>query len=306
MVWVNNYQVTTSSNSSHLLALMVIQDIHQIGLSELHRTFNKAFSDYVLPLHVTVKQLAENIRRDGIDFRFSAGAFEEGNLVGFILNSLEEWNGLKTAYNGGTGVIPDFRGQKLTRRMYAYLLPLLQQEGVQQCLLEVIAINQIAMRTYQAIGFEHNRSLNCYKANLKDLVELPAILHPGVQIREMAAPDWELVQQFWDYHPSWQYSIASVKRLSGKISFLGAFEQEELLGYAAVTPHANRIAQFAVSPQHRGRGIGRALFRQIARQAGGPLVVINVDQASTDTNQFLRDLGFTCFIKQIEMIRPMS
>lgn len=285
---------------------MVIQQINQIGISELHKTFNKAFSDYVLPMHVTVQQLAENLRRDGIDFKFSAGAFEEGKLVGFILNSLEEWNKVKTAYNGGTGVVPDFRGQRLTRRMYEYLLPHLQKAGVQQCLLEVIGINQIALRTYQSIGFEHNRALNCYKANLKDLAVIPPKRDASFQIREISAPDWELVQKFWDYQPSWQYSIQSVKRLSGKIYFLGAFEQEELLGYAAITPHSNRIAQFAVSPQHRGRGIGRALFGQIARQASGPLVVINVDQTSSDTNQFLRDLGFTCFTKQIEMIKPLG
>lgn len=285
---------------------MVIQQINQIGISALHKTFNKAFSDYVLPMHVTVQQLAENMRRDGIDFRYSAGAFEEGRLVGFILNSLEDWNGVKTAYNGGTGVVPDFRGQRLTHRMYEYLLPHFQEAGVQQCLLEVIAINQIALRTYQAIGFEHNRALNCYKANLKDLAVLPANRESAFQVREMPAPDWELVRRFWDYQPSWQYSIQSVERLSGKIYFLGAFEEEELLGYAAITPHSNRIAQFAVSPEHRGMGIGRALFSQIVRQASGPLVVINVDQSNTETNQFLRDMGFSCFIKQIEMIRPLG
>lgn len=284
---------------------MVIQEINQIGVSELHKTFNKAFSDYVLPMHVTVKQLAENIRRDGIDFRYSAGAFAEGKLVGFILNSLEEWNGVKTAYNGGTGVIPDFRGQRITRQMYDYLLPRLQEAGAQQCLLEVIAINQVALRTYQAIGFAHNRALNCYRANLKDLPHHLVHQIPGLQIREMPMPDWQQVKSYWDYMPSWQYGIASVKRLAGKITFLGAFDQQELVGYAALTPSSNRIAQFAVAPAHRGRGIGKALFCHMAQRATGPLVVINVDQASTDTNQFLRDMGFTCFIKQIEMIRPL-
>jgi ribosomal protein S18 acetylase RimI-like enzyme len=285
---------------------MVIQDLEQVSITHLNKTFNQAFSDYVLPMHVTVKQLAENIRRDGINFRYSVGAFDNGQLVGFILQSLEKWNGLKTAYNGGTGVIPAFRGNKITRRLYEYVIPHLQAAGTEQCLLEVIATNQVAIRTYRAVGFEQHRSFTCYKANLKDIPVVGRNQLPGIEIREIPEPDWNQVQQFWDYNPSWQYAIASIQRLIGKISILGAFEQEQLVGYAAIVRNTNRIAHFAVAKSHRGQGIGQGLFSQLAKNASGPLVVINVDEGCVPANRFLREMGFTCFIKQLEMIKPLK
>jgi ribosomal protein S18 acetylase RimI-like enzyme len=285
---------------------MIIQDLSQLSIYQLNKAFNQAFSDYVLPLRVSVHQLAENIRRDGIDFRFSVGAFHEAQLVGFILHSLEDWNGIKTAYNGGTGVIPAFRGNKITRQLYGYIVPRLIEAGARQCLLEVIATNQIAIKTYKSVGFEQKRGFTCYKASLKDIPALPGNQMSGIQIREMSAPDWDVVKEFWDYAPSWQYSTPSLMRLAGKISFLGAFEEERLVGYAAILRNANRVAQFGVAKTHRGLGIGHALFYQLAHRATGPLVVINVEDTAADANNFLKAMGFTCFIKQLEMYKQIA
>jgi ribosomal protein S18 acetylase RimI-like enzyme len=285
---------------------MVIQDLGGVSVLHLHQTFNKAFSDYVLPMHVTVQQLAENIERDGIDFRYSVGAFEDGQLVGFVLQSLGDWNGVKTAYNGGTGVVPAFRGKRITRQCYEYILPHLQAAGTQQCLLEVIATNQVAIRTYQAIGFEQNRVFTCYKAELQDIPFMAENQLPGIHIKEISVPDWHQVKQFWEYIPSWQYSIPSIHRLIGKVSFLGAFDREQLVGYAAIIRNTNRIAQFAVAESHRGQGIGQGLMYQLAKNASGPLVVINVEESSVATNKFLKATGFTCFIRQFEMIKPVN
>lgn len=285
---------------------MVIQQLEGLSITELNKTFNRAFKDYVLPMHVTVNQLAENIRRDGIDFRHSVGAFSKAQLVGFILNSLEDWNGVKTAYNGGTGVVPEFRGKHLTQQLYDYIIPHLQAAGARQCLLEVIASNQIAIRAYKSAGFEQRRVFTCYKARLEAIPLLAPEELPGIVFREMGLPDWGQVTTFWDYTPSWQYSIASVKRLSGKISVLGAFDQDQLVGYAAIIRHANRVAQFAVAPSYRGRGIGHGLFYHLACKATAPLVVINVEDGCASANKFLKAMGFTCFIKQYEMYRPLN
>lgn len=285
---------------------MVIKDLEGISIIQLNHTFNQAFSDYVLPMHVTVQQLAENIRRDGIDFRYSVGAFEESQLVGFVLQSLGDWNGVKTIYNGGTGVIPAYRGNRITSRCYDYIIPRLQAVGTQQCLLEVIATNQVAIRTYQAIGFEQSRTFTCYKAELKDIPFMGGNQLAGIEIKEMSVPDWQQVRQFWDYTPSWQYSIPSIHRLIGKISFLGAFDQGQLVGYAAIIRSTNRIAQFAVAESHRGQGIGQGLIYQLAKNASGPLVAINVDESSTGANKFLRASGFTSFVRQLEMTKPIK
>ena len=42
----------------------------------------------------------------------SVGAFEHGELTGIVLNGVRYWDGEKTIYDLGTGVIPAFRKKR--------------------------------------------------------------------------------------------------------------------------------------------------------------------------------------------------
>src|SRR5687768_12381337 len=145
---------------------MKFKDLQHVSLQIIADTFNLAFSDYVIPMHFTEPQLIEKLTRDGINLEHSVGAFDGEKLVGFILQGVGQWDGTLAAYNGGTGVIPVYRGKKITQQLYSYSIPKLRAAGVNKCLLEVVTHNKVALKTYEKIGFTATRTLLSFKGEL--------------------------------------------------------------------------------------------------------------------------------------------
>jgi ribosomal protein S18 acetylase RimI-like enzyme len=274
---------------------MNFRSLHDVPVSTLAATFNLAFSDYVVPFQLTETQLQNKLISDGVRPDLSAGAFEQDELVGFILHGYDVVDGEAVAYNAGTGVIPEKRGQKLTARLYDFVLPELKNAGVQSVHLEVISSNQVAFNTYRKTGFEVARELDCYKGTVT------AQPQGRFEVRSLETYDWPLLQSFWHWQPSWQNSITAVENVrTGNIS-LGAWAGSALAGYLIYNPVSNRIQQFAVHPGFRRQGVATQLFAHTAQLANKELVLINVDHNSAETAGFLRALGFQQYILQFEM-----
>ena len=124
---------------------MKIITLHNIPLSTITTCFNNAFADYFVKFEVTESYLRDKWRGAGVDRNLSAGVVDRGELVGFIVHGVGEWNGLKAGYNAGTGVIPSHRGKGLTQKMYQFLFPKLKENGIKCLLLEAIQENEKAI-----------------------------------------------------------------------------------------------------------------------------------------------------------------
>jgi len=132
---------------------MVLKSLEFLDLADIVHTFNCAFADYIVPVRLDERQLQRKVIAENIDLACSAGAFDGGELVGLILHGRDELNGDKVLYNGGTGVLPEYRGQGLVGRFYEFLGPRLIKAGFDHCLLEVITTNVPAIRAYEKVGF---------------------------------------------------------------------------------------------------------------------------------------------------------
>ncbi|WP_205504054.1 GNAT family N-acetyltransferase [Rufibacter psychrotolerans] len=276
-----------------------------LSVTELCTLFNTAFSDYVQPMVLTEPILELKLTRDGTQLGVSPLALDHHAAVGFILNALGDWQGRKTAYNGGTGVVPEARGQALAERMYQFCLPVLQQEGVEQCLLEVIKENTRAFLVYQRLGFEVVRHFRCFR-DTKTHLQWHGHAAKEIELREVAHPDWALYQTFWEVEPSWQYHTAAVDRSLAHVKIVEAHHLGRCVGYGMVYPLTGAVAQLAVSPAWRRNGVGQALLQRLAELATAPAIsVINVDEQSNSTLQFLQNRKMTEIMGQYEMIRPV-
>src|SRR3982751_5092132 len=87
-------------------------------IAALYCTFLEAFSDYVFPFALTESQFRNHIDVNAVDLERTAGCFDDGRLVGFSLNGFGEWHGKSTIYDAGTGVVPAFRRQGISREMF--------------------------------------------------------------------------------------------------------------------------------------------------------------------------------------------
>lgn len=276
---------------------MEFKTLANVEIDELLAVFNLSFSDYIVPFHLTKEVLAAKINAEKLDRNISVGAFAEGKLVSFILQSEKQEKGKKIIYNGGTGVVPESRGKGLVRKMYDFIIPVLKERGADVLLLEVIQGNTAAIRAYENLGFTIMRKLLCFKGNINSGLE-----NSMITIKEMKDLQWENLRTFWDIEPSWQGSVYVLNPMPEMYKTLGAYSDEKLVGYIIYNPGARKVLQIAVHTDYRQQGIGSALFAAIAY--GQPVAINNVDDTSKETDAFLdKKIGLQNWLSQFEMIR---
>jgi ribosomal protein S18 acetylase RimI-like enzyme len=248
----------------------------------VHAAFVEAFSDYVVKLTPSRKQLAEMLTRRGYVPELSVGIFED-ELVAFTLNGVEG----EVAYDSGTGVIPSHRRRGLSRQMLAFVEQRLRERGCTRYVLEVIDANTPAIELYRKDGFTEVRQLQCWSYEPRD---------SSVAFGEGALhPEW------WDVEPSWQNSTASLRRAKDRHAILGNGD-----GYAVVFPATGDVPQLAVRPEARRRGLGRQLLDAAATLAGKPLRLINVDARDAGIEAFLTSSGARKTVRQLELMKALS
>lgn len=271
---------------------------------QLYPTLIEAFSDYIIPMQPEIDALRRLYLIEGVNLNYSFGAFDGDKMIGFTVNGVGEWHGKFTAYDAGTGIIPAYRRKGISRRMFEYILPFLSKRQVKQYLLEVIVENKPAFELYKNLGFQIEREFAIFKREEISFSGKP--VPPLIEIREIENPDWNLLESFWTYYPSWQNSIDSMKRSSAdeeiRKKILGIFFDKNLIGYGIVFPKSGNIPQIAVAQNYRQRGFGNILLDALQSQTEMPLKVHNIDEKARDVSAFLQANGFSVLTRQYEML----
>jgi ribosomal protein S18 acetylase RimI-like enzyme len=260
---------------------------------EIVETFNTAFSDYFFPMKFTKEQFERKLFVEGGRLDLSVGAFKNDKLIAFILHFADKKS---MVYNGGTGVVPDFRGNNLTSKMYEFIKPKLIANKFDTIILEVLTQNLSAIKTYQNQGFKITRELNCFKGKLKSALTLN-IVHEIVELKEI---NWNLAQTFWDYTPTWQNSIQTVNNLKEQNVTFCIKSDDKILGYLIYNPNAKRIHQLAVHKDYRNQGLAQLLLDAVS-QIDSENSIINVDSRDEVLIKFLEKNGLNNYTNQYEM-----
>lgn len=134
------------------------QTLENTPIETLFQTFSEAFSDYPVRFNHTMEDYKNMVKRRGFDGKVSVGAFQEGELVGFVLNGIRDIEGVSTAYDVMTGIVPTSRNQGLSKEMFHLVIQTLAETGVEQYILEVLQENKKAFDIYQKQGFKVVRS----------------------------------------------------------------------------------------------------------------------------------------------------
>ena len=270
---------------------MHFNTLEKLSTAEITQLFNEAFADYFIKVELSSDFMQEKIDSEAIQLDKSVGVFVGGKPVAFILHALRN----TVAYNAGTGVIPTFRGKHTTVKMYNYILPILKSNGVSEVRLEVIDENIQAIKSYEKVGFIKERELPCFKGKLLELKR-----NSSVQISNIESTDLTTLQSFWEWQPTWQQSTATLAKLAD-YQLIGAFLNDELVGYIYANVKLGRVAQFAVKPEFRKQGIGTSLFQYFAQRCTCEIGVFNTDGNHPETGIFLQKLGLKPILSQIKM-----
>ena len=253
-------------------------------------------------MRMSQQQFEQRLVRDGVQLEISAGAFDGSRMIGFYMNASGAWLGQQTAYDAGTGVVPDSRRQGVATELFDFMAPRLKQVAFTQYLLEVLSNNHSAVALYKRLGFNNTRQLAVFRR------PEPLPFTQDGSIRRIDEIDWELFKSFWDGYPSWQNSIDAAKRIAAERIVAGAYVAERCVGYGIAFKPAASLMQLAVAPAFRRRGIGSRILSALQREVSATesLKVNNVDKELKGTLAFFEANGFKMVLEQEEMLKSLE
>jgi len=273
-------------------------------MPDLYQTFIEAFSDYALDMsQLTEQSLYNRGLKNGIDFESSVGVYANGKMIGFTMIGLDRWKNALAAFDVGTGIIKSHRGRGIAQEMFRVAVPELRAQGVKKFVLEVLQENEPAIKAYQKTGFRITRELDCFKLDLaktrfKKDTTLP------IEIRAIRQDQLSPFEPFLDWHPSWENSFASIKRIPDRVFLFAAVHQDRDAGLIAYYPALNWIMSIAVKHSYRRQGVGTSLLKHLVQQLDhkpASVKLLNVEHTDRSMIRFLNEVGFELYTRQFEM-----
>ena len=227
------------------------------GLNESLALMNLGFSDYFVPIQLTLPIYLNMSRAESVDFNISRVIFVDDEAVGVALIARRGW----TSRLAAMSISPASRGRGAGRAAMSFLLAEASARGDRSMTLEVIEINLPAVRLYKSCGFKTQRRLISYEGafpakeftgNMPELKE--------VDIREVAA----LVTAHGLNELPWQVSGESLAQSNppGK-----AYQMDD--AYMVISnPNAERIAirSILVKPESRGQQKAKRLIESVTQK----------------------------------------
>lgn len=293
------------SKSKHLeLNAMEIKSLQNIDFEVIFKAFSKAFAEY--EMQVTKEEFRTMITRRGFVPELSFGAFDRDEIVSFTFNGIGMFNGKKTAYDTGTGTLEEFRGQGLASKIFAYSVPYLKEQGVEQYLLEVLQHNEKAVSVYKKVDFKVSREFNYFVEDSKNLKIQSKELPEDIMIKQTDLSQKTRMLEFCDFDLSWQNKFEAVERIPEDFKILGAFKGEQLVGHCIIDPTTGDITQIAVSKSYRRKGIGTNLLNEASKINNyDSMKVINTEIGHDAIKDFLKFHSMRIKGKQYEMIKQL-
>jgi len=115
-----------------------IRRLSECSFDDAAQAWNEGFQGYFVDMTLSLDRYLARLHYEGLSPEFSLMAFSDGTPAGFLLNGIRTNPGPKVAWNGGTGVSPQFRGRGLAKEMVTECIDIARQMGLQKVEAEFI------------------------------------------------------------------------------------------------------------------------------------------------------------------------
>jgi ribosomal protein S18 acetylase RimI-like enzyme len=287
----------------------------QVG--EIVDVMNRAFSDYVVPMHLPVAAMQAMIARDNIDMGQSYIArAADGTGLGVALTAVRRAGDQVRSRVAAMGVTPEGRGQGLARRLLERQIADARARGSREIVLECFSNNTRALPLYESAGFRVRRRLVGYEgamAGLRLAASTPVTLRPvapadlpalAAQCAE-ADPPWQLeASTLATMNPATPARTIHLPGVAAPVGYL-------ILGLPG-GPDATeaRLNHIGVLPEYRRRGVATAaLAAWLAEHPAVTRITIIpvLPEDMTGLRGWLEGIGFVATpLEQVEMVRALG
>lgn len=275
--------------------MLVFKTLEHTLVTEIVETMTTSFADYFVKVPDDVDFWKNRWKTNRVRYDLSIGTFDNNNLIAFMVIGVDKRNGKRVAFNAGTGVIPQYRGQRLVKQMYDFAIPIFKENGIDELALEVITKNIKAIKAYQSVGFKVDKLYQCFQSkdiNFDNSVEY--------SVTEVTQPNWKKYEPFTKEAYCWEFLEAGINI---NIEIYRCFElydnSNNLIAYYIINPNRNTIMRFEAVNE-----IGyKTLFHHWHFEFKN-VRIINVQHP--EKINFLNQNNFENNINQFEMVGSLS
>ncbi|MEC0265761.1 GNAT family N-acetyltransferase [Paenibacillus anseongense] len=289
---------------------MVFKKMSEMSVEDLVALWNKGFEGYYLNSSLDMSKFMARTVHEGLSLEHSLVLYENEEAIGFVMNGFRTIEGKKVAWNGGTGIIPDYRGKGFGKHLMLRNLQLYQEQDVDIALLEALVQNEAAINLYQKVGYEITEQLVCLQHTGELLVNLLESKFPEKYSLRQGHPVEVNAVPFNKPMSAWQTQWPSMK---GGESILVTVA-EEVVGYALfkrVYAENGSLTSFVLYQCEAcpGREDETEILKTALREVFAPLtssctrLTMNIRHSNEGLNELLAGLGFTSFVEQVHMLR---
>jgi ribosomal protein S18 acetylase RimI-like enzyme len=286
-----------------------IKRLSDCSLTDAVNIWNEGFKGYFVDVTLTTEGYLKRLQNEGLSQSHSLIAYCEGKPAGFLLSGIRYQGETKVAWNGGTGVSPEFRKSGVGKVLVQAALDVYKTEVVALATLEAISNNAPAISLYQKFGYEvvdrliflrHEGRLDSFVRN-----DDPKYFVRSVSPASVGELD------FYHHSAPWQAQWQSLVLDNGEAVlvtdsagtnvayalFRNKFGQQKSLESIA-------LYQCEVRP---GRGDARSIAAAALEHIYSPLdekrrrTTSNLRMSNELVLEILCDAGFTTFVEQVKM-----
>jgi GNAT superfamily N-acetyltransferase len=130
-----------------------IKPLKTCSFDDTLQAWNEGFQGYFVDMSASLDKFLARLHNESLSPEHSLLAFCDGRPAGILLNGIRESGNQKVAWNGGTGVSPEFRGRGIGKALMRATLNLYKKNSVEVATLEAISQNETAIELYKKCGY---------------------------------------------------------------------------------------------------------------------------------------------------------
>jgi ribosomal protein S18 acetylase RimI-like enzyme len=288
-----------------------IRRLNTCTLDEALQIWNEGFTGYFVNLTLSMEAYIARLHNDGLMAKHSLVAFSDGKPAGFLLNGIRNNDGRRVAWNGGTGVSPEFRGQGVGKVLVEAALKLYAEEAIEKATLEALSTNDVAIALYQKCGYETIDRLVFFQHRGALANGFFRQANAGAYSTRFVPPASVALLQFYEAAVPWQAQWQSVTSNNGWGLIVSDARGEDV-GYALYKRTFDEdggltgitLYQCVAAP---GRQDAENILARALQEAYAPLdtachrMTHNLSKSNELVCRLLGEAGFTIFIEQVHM-----
>lgn len=150
--------------------------INDGNIEEIVKTWNKGFSDYIVPVNMDIESFNKRNNMLNISYEDSVVYLKEDKYIGVILIAYSNFLKEKVAWIGGMTVIKEYRNKNIASKMLKYAFEKAKANKCDKVILECISSNIKAKKLYEKMGFKIIDELSFsnikIKSNIKKTLDI--------------------------------------------------------------------------------------------------------------------------------------